>query len=119
MKVKAVDEAKVFIRRRKAFRWMGCRGRVSKSAEGVYGVFVRHSTSGLYQDMETILAAVYEPKTGMWYTTEGYAALIRRMQLDLPDPATKIYWVNASWLIRDIYRSGYPALAHARITGKL
>lgn len=117
MKVKAADEAKSCIARRKSFRWMGFRGMKSKTAEGVYGLFFRKGAASREHYKVILLLAVYEPRTATWYTTEQHVAEIRANRTDLPPDATQIRWINAAWLLQDIYRDGYPELAKARIHG--
>lgn len=111
MKVKAADEAKVCIRKRKVFRYNGVRSHKSKSAEGCYGVFARNA--GM-----TIMMAVYEPQTGKWFTTRSLLAHLQQLRLDLPE--ADIFWMDANGIaLQDIYKNGYPLVAQARIMGRL
>jgi hypothetical protein len=119
MKVKAADEAKGCIARRKSFRWMGWRGMKSKTAEGVYGLFYRKGMPTHEHYKVTLLLAVYEPRTAMWYTTEQHVAEIRSNRIDVPENATPVKWVNGIWLLQDAYKRGYPALVEARLLGHL
>ena len=117
MKVKGADEAKRCIAKRKVFRWNGWRGHKSKTAAGTYGLFFRKGTHPGKHYKVTLLLAVYEPRTATWYATEQHVAEIRPFHTDLPPDATQIRWINAAWLLQDIYRDGYPELAKARIHG--
>lgn len=117
MKVKGSDEAKFCIRKRNAFRWMGCRGMKSKTAEGCYAVY--HRWKGLRSAFtETRLWAVYEPKTATWYIKDGALLEMHGCRLDVPDDAKRVY-VKPSFRLAEVYRLGYPFLAAARIAGHL
>ncbi len=115
MKVKAADEAKVHIRKRKAFRYNGCRGHKSKSCEGCYGIFALTGTHG--QRM-TIIVAVYEPQTAKWYTTRTLLNELQKRRLDIPE--ADIFWMDNNGVgLHSIYREGYAMMVKARIMGEL